>query len=65
MEHRIPEERNVHLFICSERCLSSQGRKLIAMNFDHFVQWGFVHTSFKKPYGHPLRPLTDLLDRSC
>ena len=47
MERRIPEERNVHLFICNEGCLSSQGQKLIAMNFGHFVHWGFVHTSFK------------------
>jgi hypothetical protein len=65
MERRIPEERNVHIFICNEGCLSSQGQKLIAMNFGHFMHWGFVHTSFKKPYGHHLSPLTDLHDRLC
>jgi hypothetical protein len=65
MERRIPEERSVHLFICNEGFLSSQGRKLIAMNFGHFVYWGFVHTSFKKPYEHLLNRLTDLRDRLC
>jgi hypothetical protein len=65
MERRVPEERNVHLFICNEGCLSSQGQKLIAMNFGYFVHWGIVHTSFQKPYGNYRSRLTDLLDRLC
>jgi len=65
MERRIPEERNVHLFVCKVGCLSSQGQKLIAINFGYFVHWGFVHTSFKKPHGNRISPLTELHDRLC
>ena len=46
MKRRIPEERNVHLFVCKVGCLSSQGQKLIAMNLGYFVHWGFVNASF-------------------
>lgn len=52
-------------FVCNVGCLSSQGRKLIAMNFGYFAHWGFVHTSFKKPYENLLSPLTDLHGSLC
>jgi len=65
VERRIPEERNVHLFVCKVECLSFQGQKLIAMNFGYFVHGGFVRTSFKKPHGNRLSPLTDLHYRLC
>jgi hypothetical protein len=37
--------------------------EIYVMNFGRFVHWGFVHTSFNKPYRHHLNPLSDLHDR--